>query len=66
MQNPHLGSKIKIPKNMSKSTVQIIYSCAVQKTGPKNTKYSTIESISKTGHDAKAIAHAKSSLLIKN
>ena len=35
MQNPHFGSKIKIPKNMSKSTLQIIYSCSVQKTAPK-------------------------------
>ena len=40
MQNPHFGSKIKIPKNMSKSILQIIYSCSVQKTAPKNTKYS--------------------------
>ena len=45
MQNPHLGSKIKIPKNMSKSILQIIYSCSVQKTASKNTKYSRNESI---------------------
>ena len=57
MQNPHFGSKIKIPKNMSKSILQIIYSCSVQKTAPKNTKYSRNESISKIGHHAKAIAH---------
>ena len=31
MQNPHFGSKIKIQKNMSKSFLQIIYSCSVQK-----------------------------------
>ena len=31
MQNPYFGSKIKIPKNMSKSILQIIYSCFVQK-----------------------------------
>ena len=65
MQNPHLGSKIKIPKNMSKSILQIIYSCFVQKTAPKNTKYSRNETILKIGHHAKAIAHAKSSLWVK-
>ena len=50
MQNPHFGSKIKIPKNMSKSSLQIIYSCSVQKTAPKNTKYLGNESILKIGH----------------
>ena len=52
MQNPHFGSKIKIPKNMSKSILQIIYSCSVQKTAPKNTKYSRNESILKIGRHA--------------
>ena len=52
MQNPQLGSKIKIPKNMSKSILQIIYSCSVQKTAPKNTKYSRNESILKIRHHA--------------
>ena len=52
MQNPHFGSKIKIPKNMSKSILQIIYSCCVQKTAPKNTKYSKNESILKIDHPA--------------
>ena len=66
MQNPHFGSKIKIPKNMSKFTLQIIYSCSVQKTAPRSTKYSRNESILKNGHHAKAIAHAKSSLWLKN
>ena len=50
MQNPHFGSKIKIPKNISKSILQIIYGCFLQKTAPKNTKYSKNESISKIGH----------------
>ena len=50
---------------MSKSILQIIYSCSVQKTALKNTKYSRNESILKIGHHAKAIAHAKSSLWIK-
>ena len=52
MQNPHFGSKIKIPKNMSKSILQIIYSCSLQKTAQKNTKYSRNESILKIGHHA--------------
>ena len=52
MQNPHFGSKIKIQKNMSKSILQIIYSCSVQKTAPKNTKYSRNESILKIGYHA--------------
>ena len=62
MQNPHFGSKIKIQKNMSKCILQIFYSCFVQKTARKNTKYSRSETIFKIGHHAKAIAHAKSSL----
>ena len=52
MQNPHFDSKIKIPKNMSKSILQLIYSCSLQKTAPKNTKYTRNESILKIGHYA--------------
>ena len=59
MQNPHFGSKIKIPKNMSKSIVQIIYSCSVQKTAPKNTKYSRNESILKIGPSCKGYSPCK-------
>ena len=66
MQNPHFGSKIKIQKNMSKSILQIIYTCSVQKTAPENTKYSRNESILKIGHHAKAIAHGKWSVWVKN
>ena len=66
MQNPHFGSKIKIAKNVSKSILQIIQSCSVQKTAPTNTKYSTNETILRIGHNSKAIAHAKSSLWVKN
>ena len=51
---------------MSKSILQTIYTSCVQKTAPKNTKYSKNESILKVGHHAKAIAHAKSSLCVKN
>ena len=52
MQNPNFGSKIKIPKNMSKSILQLIYSCSLQKTAPENTKYSKNESTFKIGHHA--------------
>ena len=51
---------------MSKFILQIIYSCCVQKPAPKNIKYSRNETIFKIGHHAKAIAHAKSSLWVKN
>ena len=51
---------------MSKSILQISYSCSVQKNARKNTKYSRNETILKIGHHAKAIAHAKSSLWVKN
>ena len=50
MQNPYFGSKTKIPKNMSKSILQIIYSCSVQKTPPKNAEYSGNENILKIAH----------------
>ena len=66
MQNPHFRSNIKIPKNMSKSILQIISSRYVQKTAPKNTKYSRSKTILKIGHHAKAIAHGNSSLWVKN
>ena len=52
MKNPHFGSKIKIPNNMSKSILQIISSCFVQKTASKNSKHSRNESILKIGHHA--------------
>ena len=52
MQNPDFGSKIKIPKNMLKSILQIIYSFSVQKTAPKNTKYSRNEIILKISYYA--------------
>ena len=57
---------MKIPKNMLKSILQIIYTSCVQKTDRKNTKYLTNKSIFKIGHYAKAIAHEKSSLWVKN
>ena len=65
MENGQFGAKIKIPKNMSKFILQIISSSSVQKSAPKNTKYSRNETILKLGHHAKAIAYAKSSILGK-
>ena len=64
--NPHFGSKIKILKYMSKSILRMVSSCSVQKAAPRNTKYSRNETILKIGHHAKAIAHAESSLWVKN
>ena len=65
MQNPHFRSKIKIPKDRSKSILEIILSFSVQKTIQKNTKCSRNETILKAGHYAKAIAHAKSSFWVE-
>ena len=59
MENGQFGSKIKIPKNMTKCILQISYSCSVQKTARKNTKYSRNEAILKIGHHAKAMTPAK-------
>ena len=55
-------SKIKILKNMRKTTVHTHYSCSVQKTAPKDTQYSKnghFLEMGKIGHHAKAIVFAK-------
>ena len=44
---------------MRKTILQEHYSCSVQKTALKNTKYARDETILKIGHVAKATAHAK-------
>ena len=51
---------------MSKSILPIIYSCSVQKTAQKKTKYLRNETILKMGYNAKARAHKKSLLWVKN
>ena len=51
---------------MPKSILQTINTNCVQKTAQKSTKYARNETILKIGHHAKAIAHAKSSLWVKN
>ena len=68
LQSGQLRSKIKNTKNMRKTILQEHYTCSVQKTAPKDTKYSTNETILKMGHLQKAIAHAfaKSSVWVKN
>ena len=67
MQNHHFGSKFKIQKNMSKSILQIIYSCSVKKTAPKTLNIREKRAFSKSAiMYATAIAHAKSSLWLKN
>ena len=45
---------------MQKTTLQDYYSCSVQKTARKETKYWRNETFSRIGHLSKAIAHAKS------
>ena len=45
---------------MQKTTLQDYYSCSVQKTARKKTKYWRNETFSRIGHPSKAIAHAKS------
>ena len=59
LQNGEFGSKYKNSKNMPKTLLQEHWSCFVQKTARKNTKYSKNETILKIGHLAKAITHAK-------
>ena len=66
MQNGQFMSKIKNAKNVRKTILQEQKSCSLQKTAQKNTKYSRNETILKIGHFAKAIAHAKWSVWVKN
>ena len=65
LQNCHFGSKIKNANNMRKTILQEHRSCSMQKTAPKNTKYSREETILKIGYLAKAIAHAKAKAFAK-
>ena len=50
---------------MQKTILQDYNSCSVQKTAPKNTKYSRNETILKISHLAKAIAYAKAIAIAK-
>ena len=53
-------------KKMRKTFLRARYSCSVQKTAAKNTKYSRNETILKIGHLAKAIDFAKWSVWLRN
>ena len=67
MQNLHFGSKIKIKKKTCHTLFYKLFTVVLcKKTAKKNTKCSRNETILKIGHHAKAIAHAKSSLWVKN
>ena len=50
---------------MRKTILQERYSCFLQKTAGKSTKYSRNDTILKIDHLAKAIAHAKAIALAK-
>ena len=66
LQTGQFGSKIKNAKNMRKTILQEHWSCSVQKSARKNTKYSRNEAILKIGYLAKHIAHAKAIAFAKN
>ena len=66
LQNGQFGAKIKMGKNMQKTTLRAHQSCSVQKTAHKNTKYSRHGSILKIGHLTKAIDYAKWSVWVKS
>ena len=69
MQNGQFGLKIKYAKNVRKTVLLAHYSCSMQKTARKNSYYSKNESIlkmAKNGLNAKAIAHAKWAVWVKN
>ena len=54
---------------MRKTTLQLHLSCSVQKTAPKNSKYSKNDrfwKMAKIGHHAKAIAFPKWSVWVEN
>ena len=54
---------------MRKTFLQEHLSCSMRKTAPKNSLYSKEESIlkmAKNGHNAKAIAHEKWAVWVKN
>ena len=53
-------------KNVQKTILKARYSCSVQKTAAKNTKYSRNETILKIGHLAKALDFARWLVWVKN
>ena len=63
---PTLNQKLKFQKTCQNPFYKSFRVVLCKKTASKNTKYSRNETIWKIGHYAKAIAHAKSLLWIKN
>ena len=61
MQNDHFGSKTKIAKDISKSILQINWSCSVKKIFQNRRIIPKNKTILKIVDYRKAIAHAKSS-----
>ena len=61
-----LGQKLKFQKTCQNPFYKSSKVVLCKKTAPKQTKYSRNETILKIGHHPKAIAHAKSSLWVKN
>ena len=65
MQNGQFGSKIQKAKNVRKTILRARWSCSVQKSAAKNTKYSRNETILKIGHLAETIDFSKWSVWVK-
>ena len=68
MQNTKFGSKTKIARNVRKTFLQTHKSCSMQKTARKSGYFFKNQSnlkMTKNGHNAKAIAHAKYSIWVK-
>ena len=61
-----LGQKLKFRKTCQNPFYKSFTVVLCKKNAPKNIKYSRNETILKIGHHAKALAHAKSSLWVKN
>ena len=59
LQKGQFGSKIQKATNMRKTIQVDHYSCSVQKTARKNTKYWRNGTILKIGYLSKTIAHAR-------
>ena len=69
LQNRQFGSKIKMFKNMRKTSLAPQQICSIQKRTPRNTdirKMTSFRKWAKYGHHANTIALAKSSISFKS
>ena len=66
MQILTLSQKLKFQKKCQNQFYKSFRVVLCKTTAPKNTNYSTNQSILKISHNRKAIAHVKSSLCVKN